>query len=118
MAISIGGGSGNQIAINGTAGSPGQVIVTDGSNAYWGAPGGTGAVGSTVMGAPPVEANNYDIIYSYSAGWYSVTLYGDSSNSVPTYPIPQNYYGGTWQVHGAAFYMSGLYYIVTATRVA
>ncbi len=36
MAIIIGGGSGNQISINGSAGSSGQVITTNGTNAFWG----------------------------------------------------------------------------------
>jgi len=36
MSIIIGGGSGNQISIAGSAGTAGQVITSDGTNASWG----------------------------------------------------------------------------------
>jgi len=37
MAIVIGGGSGNAISINGGVGASGQVVTSDGTNAYWNA---------------------------------------------------------------------------------
>jgi hypothetical protein len=45
MAIVIGGGSGNAISINGSAGAQGQVVVSNGTNASWvNGAGGNGTV--------------------------------------------------------------------------
>ena len=121
MAITIGGGNGNQIAINGSAGSSGQVVVSDGSNAYWGSPGGgAGGIGDSIFGVPPrtisqpVALNTLE----YSAGWYPAYIYVDNEYVIPQIGLAQ-FYGGTWQVHApTVFYSYQVWYAVTATRVA
>ena len=121
MAITIGGGNGNRIAINGSPGSPGQVVISDGSNAYWGSPGGgAGGIGDSIFGVPPRNESQPDPIYTlgYSSGWYSAYIYVDNEYVIPQIGIVQ-LYGGTWQVHASTvFYSYQAWYAVTATRVA
>jgi hypothetical protein len=121
MAISIGGGSGNQIAINGTAGSPGQVIVTDGSNAYWGAPGSFGGVGDRVFGCYNDGSGNIVNAGGVVAGWTSITLICNTYNGSSGVSF-QYGFGGTWQVHGYSAYASDndgqLFWMATAIRIA
>lgn len=121
MAITIGGGNGNQIAINGSAGTSGQVVVSDGSNAYWGSPGGgAGGIGDSIFGVPPFTiAQNEPInTLGYSAGWYPAYIYVDNEYSYPQIGLAQ-LFGGTWQVHApTVFYGYQTWYAVTSTRVA
>ena len=86
MAIVIGGGSGNAISINSSAGSSGKVIGSDGTNASWvNNTGGQGAVytspGTFTVGTNcPTSVNTIKITCMGGGGNGGAGFKGPTSN--------------------------------------